>query len=166
MQRGNISALLLNLLTALLLLGTAASAGAFALIFFNPAILPPPFHPAPLPPTASIPTATSTSFFPTLPPEWTATPTSHARPDTHAHRLARTLGHPHDHRLAHRRHTHAQPHTLSLCLHASGKRADVHHQHSELGRVQLAGHRRAGLRPRGPSRHRPRRASGRRRAGY
>ncbi len=80
-RSGGVMNALLNLLTVFLLLGTFLSGAGYGVLFFVPTLLPPLFRPpeiGELPPTAFIPTSTATSSIPTLPPAWTATPTTAA----------------------------------------------------------------------------------------
>lgn len=66
--------LLFNILTALVLLATVGLGGVYAAVFFNPQIPINPYPPPTLPPTLGLPTATNTPEI-TLPPLWTNTPT-------------------------------------------------------------------------------------------
>ncbi|RPI34314.1 MAG: hypothetical protein EHM70_03250 [Chloroflexota bacterium] len=69
----NISALIWNILTALVLLTTLCIGGVFLLIFFNPAMALNPYPPPTLPSLIVLPTETPTARV--LPPTWTPTVT-------------------------------------------------------------------------------------------
>ena len=70
----NVSALIWNLMTALVLLGVVLVAVVAAMIFFNPQTGINPFPPPTLPALASFPTSTPTARS-ILPPTWTPTAT-------------------------------------------------------------------------------------------